>query len=127
MPLVKIYLTEGKEREYIDAIDDGIHQALMETWGIPEDDRFHILHEVKKGDLRINKTIFGAQRSDDVVVLHITTSPRTTEMKLAFYKRLPEILNEAVDLSPDDVFISIVMNTREDWSFGKGEAQLLKT
>lgn len=65
------------------------------------------------------------ERSDDVIVFHVFTSPRTSEMKLAFYERLPQILEEKVQLHPDDVFVSLASNTREDWSFGNGKAQLL--
>ena len=65
------------------------------------------------------------ERSDDVIVFQIISSPRTKEMKLAFYKRLPEILYEKVKLRPEDVFINIVTSNNEDWSFGNGLTQLL--
>ena len=47
MPLVHIYLTEGKSDQQIKKIGDGIHEALMRAWDIPEPDRFHIIHEKK--------------------------------------------------------------------------------
>ena len=31
-----------------------------------------------------------------------------------------------VNLRPEDVFVSISSNNREDWSFGNGKAQLLE-
>ena len=125
MPLIHVYLEEGKSEAYLQAVSDGIHEALLETWGIPLDDRFQILHEKKASHFRIDRKMWGVDRSNDVVLLHITTSPRTKEMKLAFYKRLPQILNDKVNLRPEDVFISLVENQREDWSFGLGVAQLL--
>ena len=69
--------------------------------------------------------MWGVDQSNYVVLLLIITSPRTQQMKLAFYKRLPQILNDKVNLRPEDVFISLVENQREDWSFGLGVAQLL--
>eukprot|EP00747_Dinoflagellata_sp_TGD_P171081 gnl/TRDRNA2_/TRDRNA2_204244_c0_seq1.p1 gnl/TRDRNA2_/TRDRNA2_204244_c0~~gnl/TRDRNA2_/TRDRNA2_204244_c0_seq1.p1 ORF type:complete len:216 (-),score=49.01 gnl/TRDRNA2_/TRDRNA2_204244_c0_seq1:99-746(-) len=126
MPLIHIYLDEGKDRAYLDGLSEGLHEALMETWEIPLLDRFQIFHEMKPGALQIDKEMWDVKRSDDVVVFHIFTSPRTYEMKLALYKRLPEILAEKIKLRPEDVFISVSSNTREDWSFGNGIAQLLE-
>jgi phenylpyruvate tautomerase PptA (4-oxalocrotonate tautomerase family) len=124
MPLINLYLNEGKSQETITTLCDGIHEALMETWSIPEKDRFHMVHEMKRGHMMVDKEMWDVNRSDDVLVLHIT-SPRTTDMKLAFYKRLPEILQTKAKIRPEDVFISIITNAREDWSFGNGQAQLL--
>ena len=47
MPLIHIYLNEGKTQEHIQHLSDGIHEALMQAWAIPEHDRFHIIHEKK--------------------------------------------------------------------------------
>jgi phenylpyruvate tautomerase PptA (4-oxalocrotonate tautomerase family) len=125
MPLINIYLVEGQGKEKINNIGDCVHQALMDAWSIPQDDCFQIFHEKKKELFKMNRQMWGVHRSDDLIVLHITTSPRSRAMKLAFYKRLPEILAERINLDPDDVFISIVTNDKEDWSFGAGKAQLL--
>ena len=125
MPLIHTYLVEGKSDEYIQKLRDGIHEALVETWNIPQNDRFQMFHEMKSSRFLIDKTMWDVNRSDDVIVLHIASSPRTTKMKLDFYKRLPEILHNKINLRPEDVFISIMSNTREDWSFGLGTAQLL--
>ena len=125
MPLIHVYLNEGKDRAYKDSLSDGLHEALLETWNIPLKDRFQIFHEKKPADLQIDKEMWDVQRSDDVVVFHVFTSPRTSDMKLALYQRLPQILEKKVNLRPEDVFVSISSNTREDWSFGNGKAQLL--
>jgi phenylpyruvate tautomerase PptA (4-oxalocrotonate tautomerase family) len=42
MPLVRISVPNGKNAEYLRAISDGIHQALVETFKIPVDDLFGI-------------------------------------------------------------------------------------
>ena len=124
MPLVNINLIEGKPESYLQAVRDTLHQALMETWGIPEHDRFHIVHERKAEHFLIDREMFDVQRSDDVIVFQLITSPRTRKMKKAFFERLPELLHEKVGVRPEDVFISLVMNTEEDWSFGHGKMQL---
>ncbi|MFV0576993.1 MAG: tautomerase family protein [Vibrio sp.] len=124
MPLIQIH-TLKKSPEFIDQLSEHIHSTLMETWGIPADDCFQIFHQKEEHELRINPTIFGVNRSKDIILLHITSTPRTKEMKLAFYSQLAKRLNEHLDVRTEDVFISIIENTREDWSFGNGLAQLL--
>lgn len=125
MPLIHIYLQEGKGAKYHKDLGDALHQALIETWGIPFKDRFQIYHQKKVEELQIDRQMWGMERSDDCVVFHIFTSPRTKPMKLALYERLTALLKEKVGMRPDDVFISTFSNTKDDWSFGRGRAQLL--
>ena len=130
MPIVHIYLLEGKPQTYLQALGDSIHQAMIETWGLPENDRFQIFHEKKAEHFKIDRLSYledeGVQRSDDVIVIQITTSPRTIHMKRAFYRRLPELLKEKIGLSPGDVFINVVMVDEEDWSVGVGKMTLIE-
>jgi len=130
MPIVHIYLLEGKSQTYLQTLGDSIHQAMIETWGLPENDRFQIFHEKKAAHFKIDRFSYledeGVQRSEDVIVIQITTSPRTIHMKRAFYKRLPELLKEKIGLSPGDVFINVVMVDEEDWSVGVGKMTLIE-
>ena len=89
----------------------------------PAQDGLHLPRDEARADLQIDKEMWDVQL-DDVIVFHVFTSPRTTAMKLAFYERLPQILEEKVALRPDDCFVSLAQNP-QDWSFGKGSAQLL--
>ncbi|MGR5130893.1 tautomerase family protein [Vibrio alfacsensis] len=126
MPLINITLAEGKSAEYLATVGNTLHEALMETWGIPEHDRFHIFNEIKPEHFYIDREMWGVKRSNDVIIFHFTTTPRTSEMKKAFFKRLPELLEQRLNLRPEDVFITLTTNTREDWSFGNGKQQLLE-
>ena len=124
MPLIQISLIEGKSPEYIKAIADGVHKALCTAWGIPENDRFQLITEYKKEHFYIDKTIWDVKRSDDVVVIYITSITRTAEMKRNFYKEVVNVLALNPKIRKEDVFVSIVNNDRENWSFGNGIAQL---
>ena len=125
MPLVHVYFDrcQSSQRQLI---GDCIHDALMETWKIPVDDRFQLFHEKNATDIDMNPTMWGMARSEKVLIIQITTSPRTETMKCHFYRRLSELLTERVGISGDDVFISLVTNSRADWSFGNGRAQLIE-
>lgn len=126
MPLIQISLLEGKSEKYIQAIADSIHQALCKTWKIPHNDRFQIITEHKKSHFMIDKTIWDGGRSDDVVVIYITSIMRSTEMKQALYQELVTVLSENPGVRAEDIFVSIVNNERENWSFGKGKAHLIE-
>ncbi|GDX06618.1 tautomerase family protein [Buttiauxella sp. A111] len=125
MPLINVYLPESKSDEFIDKLSQSLHEALMTSWGIPENDRFQIFNRKKANELQIDKRLFDIQRSDDVIVFHITTSPRLECDKLKFYDTLANNLFRHLGVRKEDVFISIIENTYSDWSFGNGLAQLI--
>jgi hypothetical protein len=43
MPLVNISLLKGKSPEYLRAVSNGVHKALVETYNVPAADRFHLI------------------------------------------------------------------------------------
>ncbi len=46
MPMTRISLLKGKSREYLQAISDSLHQALVDAFEVPTDDRFQVFHPV---------------------------------------------------------------------------------
>jgi phenylpyruvate tautomerase PptA (4-oxalocrotonate tautomerase family) len=127
MPFVNITLVKGKPREHIRAIADGVHEALVEAFKVPPTDRFQVIHQVERDDFIYDPTYFDIERSDDLVYIHITASDwRDLETKQAFFKAVAQKLTAAPGLRPEDVFIVLGPNKREDWSFGHGIAQYVK-
>jgi len=127
MPLVSISLLKGKSREHIRAIADGVHQALVETYGVPIDDRFQLIHQYEPEDFIYDPDYLGIHRSKDVVFIHIVASNwRDTAAKKALYHAVAENLSRKSGLRREDVQIIISTNTREDWSFGNGLASYVK-
>ena len=45
MPLVRISLKRRKSTEELGRISDAVHSAMVETIGIPADDRFQVISE----------------------------------------------------------------------------------
>ena len=82
-------------------------------------------HEASR--LRIEDTGLGLERTDQVVIVQVTSRPRTTEEKQNFYRLLCEALQKNCGIVPSDVMVSIVENTDVDWSFGNGVAQYIVT
>ena len=44
---------------------------------------------------------------------------RTTDAKLAFYRRLWKLLADGAEVPAEDLAVIMVENGREDWSFGR--------
>jgi len=124
MPLVRIDLLEGKTPEYRAQIGQIVYQAMLDVLNVPKDDRFQIIAEHPKAGLQFDRDYLGIHRSDDCVFLQITlNSGRTVEMKQRFYKAVADRLHESLKLRREDVFINLVEVSKENWSFGNGEAQ----
>jgi 4-oxalocrotonate tautomerase len=124
MPLVRISLREGKPETYRRALADGIHRAMVETINVPPLDRFQVITEHPAESLIYDPAYLGIVRSDDVVFVQITLNAgRSTEQKRALYARMAELLGVNPGLRPQDLLISLVEVSRENWSFGNGQAQ----
>jgi 4-oxalocrotonate tautomerase len=126
MPLVRIELIEGRPEAQVRAIGDAVQEALVATLNVPRRDRFQVVTEHAQNRFRYDKSYLGVERSDGIVFVQVFLSKgRTTEQKQAFYAALAGGLAAGAGVRPEDVAISIVESTREDWSFGNGIAQYL--
>ena len=126
MPLVRIDLLEGRTAEYRQAIADGVHRALVEATGTPADDHFQVVTEHAHGALIYDPQYVGVKRSDRIVFVQITMSfGRKPPQKRQLFQRMAEILAENPGLRKEDLLISLVEVTWENWSFGNGAAQYM--
>jgi 4-oxalocrotonate tautomerase len=124
MPLVRISLQEGKSTAQRQRISDAVHRGLVETIGIPAQDRFQIITEHAATDVVFDPSYLNINRTQDLVIIQITISVgRSLEIKQALYKRMVELLVQEAGLRKEDVFINLVEVLAENWSFGNGEAQ----
>ncbi len=125
MPLLRFDLIEGRSESEITKILEVTHEVLLETLNVPKRDRYQVVHEHKRSRMILEDTGLGFFRSDSMILLQVTSRPRTREMKEAFYSLLVKRLYSSCEISPHDVIVSFVTNTDEDWSFGAGRAQFL--
>jgi len=124
MPLVRISLRDGKPEPYRRALADGIHRAMVDAITVPPLDRFQVITEHPAESLIYDPAYLGIVRGDDVVFVQITLNAgRSTEQKRALYSRMAELLQASPGLRPQDLLISLVEVSRENWSFGNGQAQ----
>ena len=124
MPITRISLRRGKTAEYRRALTDQIYEAMRETFDVPDDDRFMIVSEHDEADFSFGRRYLGIHRSDDLIMIEITANnTRSVEKKKALYKRIAERLAVSLGVRSQDILISLVEVTKENWSFGEGQAQ----
>ena len=125
MPLLKIDAIEGRSEEELKKLLDAIHGAMLAAFNVPERDRYQIVHEHPAAEMRIEDTGMGIPRTAQIVVIQVTTRPRTRLEKQNFYEFLCRELNRGCGVKPSDVVVSITQSADEDWSFGYGRAQFI--
>lgn len=60
-----------------------------------------------------------------MTVIQVTQQGRDRAQKEALYAALAQRLGDRGLVQPRDLVVSVVENTRDDWSFGHGRAQFL--
>jgi len=125
MPLLRIDLVEGRSEEELNKLLDAIHRAMLAAFKVPERDRYQIVHEHPAAEMRIEDTGLGIPRTDRIVMVQVTTRPRTRLEKQNFYDLLCRELFRCCGIKASDVVVSIAQNADEDWSFGYGRAQFI--
>jgi len=125
MPLLRIDLVEGRSEEDLKKLLDAIHRAMLAAFKVPERDRYQIVHEHPAAEMIIQDTGLGIPRTERVVMVQVTTRPRSRLEKQNFYDLLCQELLRRCGVKASDVVISITQNVDEDWSFGYGRAQFV--
>ena len=127
MPYVQISLVKGRSRERIKNICDSVHQALIDEFKIPELDKFQIVNELEENNLIFPPEYLGIPHTKNIIYIHITAkSGRTLQMKKKLYSKIAAYICEKDYISKDDIFIVLSENSEDNWSFGRGDAQLVK-
>lgn len=127
MPLVRISLAQGKPAAVVEALSNGVHQSLMETFNVPADDLFQIITEhAAQNSLVGPSTFLGITHTADLVFVQITCAEgRTVEQKKALYAAMALHLSHETGIRQEDVIISLIETKRENWSFGNGLASFV--
>lgn len=120
MPLAKIsapaHLPETKLRALADAVQDG----LVESCGIPREDRFQLLSRFAPEAMIIDPHFPAAQRTPEASIIEILLiGPRSDAQKAQLFRRIVEGA-VAAGFAGDDIMIALVENARGDWSAAGG-------
>ncbi|OAS15397.1 tautomerase family protein [Paenibacillus oryzisoli] len=128
MPFIRVsYYEHQYDRNKLGQISRIIGNSLVDYFNVPEEDRFQVFHSHKEGEFYYSPSYLGVKRSDGLLYIQISLkSGRTTTQKRRFYRALAQQLSTELPMRQEDVFVVLVDNEFEDWSFGNGEAQMLK-
>lgn len=127
MPIFTAYLPRARfTSEQKHALADAFNQALVQGLGIPKEDRFVVLSEHGPDELFLHPTFMGMNRNseDSILVTVLLGAHRPLSDKKALVSAISRLVCEAVGISPDDIFITLIPVPNENFSFGRGELQL---
>ena len=127
MPFVQTTLRRGKSPQYLSSIVESIHRGLVTEFNVPELDKFQVVQQVDANELVFPSSYMEIPHSQDLIYIHITCKEgRTTQVKKNLYACIARLINETTGLSQDDIIIVLTENNADNWSFGRGQAQLAK-
>ncbi|NYJ74909.1 tautomerase family protein [Allobranchiibius huperziae] len=115
MPMTKIYLRTGSPVEHRQAISESIHRSLVEVLGIPEDDRYHVFHELDDANLISAPVAFGLERRREAVFIQFYFSQRPAAVLNALYTSVVANLQELAGLQTRDIYLNVVPSPSENW------------
>ena len=123
MPLVRIALAGAAGPDKRRAISEGVHRALVTTFDVAEDDRFHVLSGHEPGTEIIFPASFRSVTfTEGITIIQITCAAgRAAGQKKALYAAIADHLGGA-GVRRQDIVVSLVETARENWSFGDAAA-----
>jgi phenylpyruvate tautomerase PptA (4-oxalocrotonate tautomerase family) len=120
MPLVRLTLAQGTSVDTRRGVSEAVHRALVEVASAPADDRFQVIEELPAENLVFPPSYLGIAHTGPMLYVQVTMNAgRTVEVKKALYARIAEAA-ASHGFRKEDVVVSLVEVTRENWSFGGG-------
>ena len=117
MPHVRIEIVKGRSLEERQQLFQAVHDALMEAFRIPDDDRTQRIVEHEPENFEIPPG-----SSNRYMLIEITAFPgRSAEAKRNLYRALVQRLGE-IAIDPMDVSIVIIEPTLESWGLRGGRS-----
>ncbi|MCY1707259.1 tautomerase family protein [Pannonibacter sp. SL95] len=121
MPFVRTAIPKGTDTLHKQQIVQGIHDALVESIGMPKDELFNLVTQYSDDEFFYDRGFNGIARSDRLIVVEITMRRgRSDAMKRDLYAAITRNLAGSAAVSPKDVFIYLHENDYSDWSVGNG-------
>jgi phenylpyruvate tautomerase PptA (4-oxalocrotonate tautomerase family) len=117
MPLVTITIRSGKSAEYKKALLEGVHNALVQAFKIPEYDRFQMLHELVSDHYEVPPT-----KSGNATVIEISAfKGRLDDAKKQLFRAIVENLAKNPGIAGDDIVIVLHEAPLENWGIKGGK------
>jgi quercetin dioxygenase-like cupin family protein len=126
MPFVQINHSAELDQATRTSISLSIQEALVETFRIPADDFFQVMHPLQAEALIYAPSYLGVAHANPFVYMQIIfREGRSVAMKQELHRAIAAKISDRTPVKIANVFIVMVENTSADWSFGEGKAQLV--
>ncbi len=111
MAQIKVYGLHAHLNRCRDDLSGAIHEAAMESLGLPPEKRFHRFIGLDDADF-----IYPGDRGRQYTIIEISMfEGRTAETKKAFLRAIFREIQARCGISPQDVEITITETPRENW------------
>lgn len=117
MPLVKISMLKGKNKEYKQSLLAGVHKALVDIFKIPDHDRMQQIYEFEKENFETNAYMSGNATIIEIVAF----SGRQSETKEKLYQEIINNLSESPGIDSQDIMIILNEQPKENWAIRGGK------
>jgi phenylpyruvate tautomerase PptA (4-oxalocrotonate tautomerase family) len=114
MPLIKVHMRDGKTKEHKKAVLDGIHNALVSAFKIPDKDRTQLLAEY-------DAEHFDGRDENYTVVEIVAFEGRSKDAKRQLYKEIVGNICGSTKLQPTDIFIIVNDIPKDNWGIRGGQ------
>ena len=117
MPFNKLHVPQTLSVETCHAINNLLHDSLVENCGSNADDYFCIISRYSPGDMILHPSFLGTRDPAATVVIEIALlAGRSDAQKEALYKDVRHRLT-GIGFNPDNSIIFLLENRPIDWSF----------
>jgi len=115
MPFVNVYLRKGTTPEYRRSISQAIHQSMVDVLHIPNDDQFHVIHELSPDNMIYQPVSFGIERGERFMFIQLFFNERPDDQKDSLYAAIAANLQASANVPKEDIAIVIVETGRSNW------------
>ncbi|AIV37939.1 tautomerase family protein [Streptomyces sp. CCM_MD2014] len=115
MPLVTISLRQGTTPDYRRRVSEALHTSMVDVLKIPEDDQFHVFHEVPDDDFVIQPVVFGLPRGRGTLFIQLSFNRRGAEQKAELFRAIVDNLRRHAGVPEEDVLLVAFETAAENW------------
>ncbi len=119
MPFNKIHVPQALATATCHAINDLLHDSLVETCGVNPNDYFCVISRYAAEDMILHPTFLGNRDPAATIVIEIVLlAGRSDDQKETFYKDVRRRLRD-IGFEPNNSIVGLVENRPIDWSFSE--------
>lgn len=119
MPFNKLHVPENLAAETCHAINNLLHDSLVETCAVNPKDFFCLVCRYPADDMIFHPTFLGERDPSATIVIEIALlGGRTDAQKEALYTYIRERLDQ-IGFPPNNSIVFLIENNPIDWSFSR--------